>query len=155
MPESAEARARALGLVFPEPPTSVANYVPTYRLGNVLYVSGQLPLDAAGTLVATGAVGSEGSVELAVRAARTCAINILSQVRAAVGSLDSVAHVARLGGFITSAAGFTDQALVMNGASDLMVEVFGDLGRHTRSTIGVYALPKGASVEVEATFELA
>ncbi|MGZ9718952.1 RidA family protein [Rhizobium miluonense] len=149
-----EERARMLGITFPEPPKAVANYVPTHRVGNLLFVSGQLPIDPSGNVLATGAVGKSVGIELGVQAARLCAINVLAQVRAAVGNLERIAHVVRLGGFITSACDFTDQAVVMNGASDLMVELFGDRGRHTRSTIGVFALPKGASVEVEATFEI-
>lgn len=152
---SAERRAHALGLIFPEPPQAVANYIPTFQSGNLLFVSGQLPIDSSGRLIAIGAVGRDLNTELGMQAARMCAINVLTQVRAALGSLDRVGHVVRLGGFVTSAPGFIDQALVMNGASDLMVDVFGDRGCHTRSTVGVSLLPKGASVEVEATFETA
>lgn len=154
MTSSAEERARSLGLQFSDAPVPVANYLPAYQSGNLLFVSGQLPIDSEGNLLAKGAIGDEVSIELGVRAARLCAANVLAQVRGQVGSLDKVGRVVRLGGFITSAAGFTDQAVVMNGASDLMVEVFGEVGKHTRSTIGVFALPKGASVEVEATFEI-
>ncbi len=154
MLSSPEERARALGLVFSNAPRPVANYLPAYQAGNLLFVSGQLPTDGEGNLQAKGTVGGDITIELGADAARLCAVNVLAQVRAEVGSLDKVARVVRLGGFITSSAGFCDQAIVMNGASDLMVEVFGEMGKHTRSTIGVFALPKGASVEVEATFEI-
>ncbi|MBD9650100.1 RidA family protein [Ensifer sp. ENS09] len=153
MAPTAETRLAALGIELPEPPISVANYVATLRLSNMLFVPGQLCLDR-GALVATGCVGTSVTLEDATAAARACAINILAQCRSSLGSLDRVRQVVRLGGFIASAPHFEDQATVMNGASDLMVEVFGDAGRHTRSTVGVSALPKGAAVEIEAVFEI-
>ena len=136
----------------PRPP--VANYVPFVRTGQVLVVSGQICADEDGKLIAKGRLGAEVSIEAGQRAARLCGINLLAHVKAALGDLDKVVRVVRLGGFINSAAGFADGAKVMNGASDLMVEVFADRGRHARSTIGVAALPLDAAVEVEGFFEV-
>ena len=142
-----------LGIVLTAPAAPVANYVPFVRTGNLLMVSGQLCLDA-GKLVAKGQLGAGVSVEDGQKAARACAINLLAQLKAALGDLDKVVRVVRLGGFINSSPGFTDGPKVMNGASDLMVEVFGDKGRHARSTVGVAALPADAAVEVEGMFEV-
>jgi enamine deaminase RidA (YjgF/YER057c/UK114 family) len=120
----------------------------------MLVVSGQLCFGTDGKLVATGRLGDGVSIEHGQQAARACAINLLAQVKAALGDLDNVVRVVRLGGFINSAPGFGDGPKVMNGASDLMVEVFGDKGRHARSTVGVAALPADAAVEVEGQFEV-
>jgi enamine deaminase RidA (YjgF/YER057c/UK114 family) len=132
----------------------MANYVPFVRTGDLLHVSGQICLDGDGKLVANGRLGDDVSVEEGQKAARVCAINLLAQVKAALGDLDKVKRVVRLGGFINSAAGFTEGPKVMNGASDLMVAVFGDKGKHARSTVGVAALPADAAVEVEGLFEV-
>ena len=132
----------------------MANYVPFARSGNLLILSGQICFGLDGKLVAKGQLGAAVSVEDGQKAARACAINLLAQLKVALGDLDKVARVLRLGGFINSAPGFTDGAKVMNGASDLMVDVFGDKGRHARSTIGVAALPADAAVEVEGLFEV-
>ncbi|HWM80605.1 MAG TPA: RidA family protein [Pseudolabrys sp.] len=155
MAGNVEKRLADLNIVLPEPTTPVANYVPFVRSGQVLIVSGQLCLDADGKLVAKGRLGAEVSIEAGQRAARICAINLLAHVKAGLGDLDKVVRVIRLGGFINSAAGFIDGPKVMNGASDLMVEVFADRGRHARSTVGVSALPLDAAVEVEGFFEVA
>ena len=120
----------------------------------MLVVSGQLCFGADGKLAAKGQLGGGVSIEDGQKAARACAINLLAQLKVALGDLDKVARVVRLGGFINSAVGFTDGPKVMNGASDLMVEVFGDKGRHARSTVGVAALPADAAVEVEGLFEV-
>jgi enamine deaminase RidA (YjgF/YER057c/UK114 family) len=144
-----------LGITLPPAPSPSANYVPFVRTGKLLSVSGQICYDAGGKLVARGRLGESVSMEDGQKAARACALNILAQVKAAVGNLDNVTRVVRLGGFINSAPGFTDGPKVMNGASDLMVEVFGDKGRHSRSTVGVAALPADAAVEVEGLFEVA
>jgi enamine deaminase RidA (YjgF/YER057c/UK114 family) len=132
----------------------MANYVPFVRTGDLLHVSGQICLDGDGKLVANGRLGDDVSVEEGQKAARVCAINLLAQVKAALGDLDKVKRVVRLGGFINSAAGFTEGPKVMNGASDLMVAAFGDKGKHARSTVGVAALPADAAVEVEGLFEV-
>ena len=136
-----------------EPTAPVANYVPFVRTGNLLMVSGQICLDD-GKLVAKGQLGAGVSVEDGQKAARACAINLLAQVKAALGDLDKVARVVRLGGFVNSAPGFLDGPKVMNGASDLMVAVFGEKGKHARTTVGVAALPLDAAIEVEALFEV-
>jgi enamine deaminase RidA (YjgF/YER057c/UK114 family) len=148
-------RLAALGIVLPEPAVPVANYVPFTIHNGVVTISGQLPLEA-GKITAIGKLGAEIDVDAGRAAARLCFINLLAQLRAACGGdLDRVTGVLRLGGFIASAPDFTQQAAVMNGASDLAVEVFGDIGRHARSTIGVAALPLGAAVEVEGLFAIA
>jgi enamine deaminase RidA (YjgF/YER057c/UK114 family) len=144
-----------LGIVLPVPATPIANYLGFVRTGSLLVVSGQLCLDAGGKLLAKGKLGQNVSIEDGQKAARACAVNLLGQVRAAAGDLDKVVRVVRLGGFINSDPNFADGPKVMNGASDLMVEVFGDKGRHARSTVGVAALPLDAAVEVEGLFELA
>ena len=128
---------------------------PFVRTGILLFVSGQICLGADGKLVAKGKLGDDVSIEDGQKAARACAINLLAQVKAALGDLDKVVRVVRLGGFINSAPTFLDGPKVMNGASDLMVEVFGDKGRHARTTVGVAALPADAAVEVEGMFEVA
>ena len=155
MAGSVEQKLAALGIVLPTPATPVANYVAFVRSGNLITVSGQLCFGAEGKLVAKGQLGGGVSMEDGTKAARACAVNLLAQVKAAIGDLDKVVRVVRLGGFINSAAGFTDGPKVINGASDLMVEVFGDKGRHARSTVGVSALPADAAVEVGGLFEVA
>ena len=124
------------------------------RTGNFMVLSGQLCFDAEGKLVAKGQLGAGVSIEDVAKAARACAINLLAQIKAGLGDLDKVIRVVRLGGFINSAPGFVDGPQVMNGASDLMVAVFGDKGRHARTTVGVSALPLDAAVEVEGSFEV-
>lgn len=150
-----EKRLAELGITLPSAPSPSANYVPYVRAGTLLTVSGQICYGADGKLAAKGRLGDGVSMEDGQKAARACALNVLAQVKAAVGDLDNVKRVVRLGGFINSAPGFTDGPKVMNGASDLMVEVFGDKGRHARSTVGVAALPADAAVEVEGLFEVA
>ena len=142
-----------LAIVLPRPPTAIANYVGFVHTGSSLFLSGQLCL-VDGVPVAKGKLGRQITVEESQAAARICAINLLAQVKVALGDLDRVVRVVRLGGFINSAPDFFDGALVMNGASDLMVAVFGDKGRHARTAVGVAALPADAAVEVEATFEV-
>ena len=149
-----EKKLQQLGITLQEPRAPIANYVAFVRTGHMLTVSGQLCLDAEGKLVAKGQLGGGVSIEDGQKAARACAINLLAQVKAALGDLDKVVRVVRLGGFINSAAGFADGPKVMNGASDVMVAVFGDKGKHARSTVGVAALPADAAVEVEGLFEV-
>ena len=144
-----------LGIILPTPAAPIANYVGFVRTGNLLVVSGQLCLDAEGKLVAKGKLGGEVSVEDGQKAARTCAINVLAQVKAALGDLDKIGRVVRLGGFINATPHFLDGPKVMNGASDLMVTAFADKGRHARTTVGVSVLPLDAAVEVEGMFEVA
>jgi enamine deaminase RidA (YjgF/YER057c/UK114 family) len=154
MAGSVEKKLQELGISLPKPPAPIANYVPFVRTGNFLTVSGQVCFDGDGKLAAKGQLGGAVSIEAGQKAARACAINLLAQVKVAVGDLDKVVRVIRLGGFINSAPGFTDGPKVMNGASDLMVEAFGDKGKHARSTVGVAALPADAAVEVEGLFEV-
>ena len=154
MAGTTEQKLASLGIALPTPAAPVANYVPFVRTGNQLVVSGQLCFGLDGKLVATGHLGGGVSIEDGQKAARACAVNLLAQLKVALGDLDKVVRVVRLGGFINSAVGFTDGPKVMNGASDLMVEVFGDKGRHARSTVGVAALPADAAVEVEGLFEV-
>jgi enamine deaminase RidA (YjgF/YER057c/UK114 family) len=154
---SIETRLAELGIVLPTPAAPIANYVPAVRSGTLLVVSGQLCLGPDGKLAAvhTGRLGAGVAPEVAVEGARLCAINVLAQAKAALGSLEGITRCIRLGGFVNVAPGFTAIAPVMNGASDLIVAVLGDRGRHARSTIGVAELPLGAVVEVEAMFEVA
>jgi enamine deaminase RidA (YjgF/YER057c/UK114 family) len=149
-----EKKLSGLGITLPTPASPIANYVPFVRSGNILVVSGQVCFGIDGKLVVKGQLGAGVSVEEGQKAARACAINLLAQLKAALGDLDKVVRVMRLGGFINSSPGFTEGPKVMNGASDLMVEVFGDKGRHARTTVGVSALPADAAVEVEGLFEV-
>lgn len=154
MAGAAEKALNELGIVLPTPAAPVANYVGFVRTGHLLIVSGQLCLDGDGKLVAKGKLGTEVSVEQGQKAARACAINLLAQAKAALGDLDKIVRVVRLGGFISSAPSFLDGPKVMNGASDFIVSVLGEKGRHARTTIGVAVLPMDAAVEVEGMFEV-
>ena len=154
MAGTVEKKLAELGIALPTPIAPIANYVPFVRTGNFMVMSGQLCLDAEGKLVAKGKLGGGVSIEDGAKAARSCAINLLAQLKAALGDLDKVARVVRLGGFINSAPDFVDGPKVMNGASDLMVMAFGDKGKHARTTVGVAALPLDAAVEVEGAFEI-
>lgn len=154
MSDDLDRRLAELGITLPVAAAPVANYVAAVVTGKLLVISGQLPL-VEGRLSATGKLGGGISVEQGSLAARACAINILAQIKAELGSLDRVIRVVRLGGFIACTADFTQHATVMNGASDLMAAIFGEAGRHARSTIGVPSLPLDAPVEVEGLFEIA
>ena len=154
MAGTVEKKLTELGIALPKPASPVANYIPFVRAGSLLFVSGQICLDAAGKLVAKGKLGGDVSIEDGQKAARACAVNLLVQLKAALGDLDKVARVVRLGGFINCKPDFIDGPKVMNGASDLMVTAFAEKGRHARSTIGVAALPLDAAVEVEGAFEV-
>ena len=149
MSDTVDARLKALGLSLPSAPSPVANYVPYLVAGDLLFISGQISKAADGTVV-TGTVGADVSVEAGQAAAKLCALNILAQAKAALGSLDRVKQVVKLTGFVNSAPGFGDHPKVVNGASDLMVEVLGDKGRHTRAAVGVSGLPLNSAVEVDA-----
>ena len=143
-----DAKLAELGLVLPEPAAPVAAYVPVVVAGGLAHVSGQLPF-IDGVLV-KGRLGESVDAGAGYEAARACGLMILAQLRAALGSLDRVERVVKLGGFVTSTPDFTDQPKVVNGASELMAAVFGDAGKHARSAVGVPALPLGAAVEVDA-----
>ena len=143
-----EAKLAELGLVLPQPAAPVAAYVPVVVAGGLAHVSGQLPF-VGGKLV-TGRLGEDVALDQGTAAARACGLMILAQLKAALGSLDRVERVVKLGAFVNSTGSFTDQPKVANGASELMAEVFGDAGRHARSAVGVPVLPLGAAVEVDA-----
>ena len=147
-----EAKLAELGVTLPAPVAPIANYVPFVRSGSLLYISGQVSLGPDGGV--TGVVGAEIDLATAQRAARLCGINLLAQIKAATGDLDHVARVVRLGGFVQAGPEFFDIPAVINGCSDLMVEVFGDAGRHARSAVGVYRLPRNFAVEVDAVVEI-
>ena len=148
-----EARLNELGVVLPQPVAPVANYVPFVRSGNLVHISGQISLDASGGI--RGTVGVDVDLETAQAAARLCGINLLAQMKAACdGDLDRVVRVVKLGGFVQAGPDFIDIPKVVNGCSDLMVEVLGDAGRHARSAVGVYRLPLGFAVEVDAVVEI-
>ena len=155
MAGTVEQKLAGLGIVLHEPASPVANYVGFVRTGHLLIVSGQVCGGPDGKLIAKGKLGANVTVEQGAAAARGCAINLLAQVKAALGDLDKIVRVVRLGGFINSDPNFIDGPKVMNGASDLVVEVLGDKGRHARTTVGVAALPVDAAVEVEGMFEVA
>lgn len=139
------------GIVLPEPAAPVASYVPVVIHGNLAHVSGQIPFNADGALMLGQMGGSNGpDLAFAQRAAERCGLMILAQLRAVLGSLDRVERIVKLGVFVSSAPDFTDQPKVANGASDLMVRVFGDAGKHARSAVGVSVLPLGVVVEVDA-----
>lgn len=148
-------RLAELGIVLPSPAAPAANYVPFVQSGALLFVSGQLPMEN-GKLAVTGTIGAGLTVEDGQRAARLCAINLLAQARAALGGdLDRVVRCVKLGGFVACTTDFDQHPAVINGASNLMVDVLGDAGRHARFAVGSNVLPFGAAVEVEAIFEVA
>jgi enamine deaminase RidA (YjgF/YER057c/UK114 family) len=149
-----EQRLVELGINLPEGVPPAANYVPAKRMGNQIYISGQVPAEG-GKDKYTGKLGSDFSVEQGQAAARLCAVNILAQLKQALGGdLDRVVGVIRLGGFVNAEPDFKDHPKVINGASDLMVEVFGEAGRHARAAVGCYSLPRNVPVEVDAIFEV-
>lgn len=155
MPSKVDQRLAQLGIELPEPAPLAGSYVPFVPVAGLLLVSGQLPT-WNGVLKYDGRVGAELSLDEGAAAARLCGLNLVAQVRAACGGdLDRVRRVIRLAGFVQAAPGFTEHPKVLNGASDLMVEVFGAAGRHTRIAVGAPSLPLGAAVEVEGTFEIA
>lgn len=154
MTSSPETRLTDLGITLPAVAAPVANYVPVVQTGALVFVSGQLPFEN-GKVAVTGKLGGGVTEEDGVRAARLCAINILAQLKAAIGDLGRVRRVVRLGGFVASTPDFTRQPFIANGASDLMVAVFGDAGRHARAAVGTNVLPLDATVEVDAVFEIA
>lgn len=149
-----DARLSELGITLPQANAPVANYLPYVRSGNLVNISGQITMEN-GELKFIGKLGKEYGVEEGQKAARLCALNLIAQVRAAVGDLDKVTRVVKLNAFVNSAPEFTDQPKVVNGASDTMVEVFGDVGKHARSAVGVASLPLGVAVEIDGVFEVA
>ena len=149
-----ENRLKDLGLTLPQAAAPAANYVPYVRSGNLVFVSGQITLEN-GDLKFVGRVGEDFTTEQAYEAAKLCGLNLIAQVKAACGGdLERVTRVVRLGGFVNCTADFTDQPKVINGASDLMAEVFGEVGFHARAAVGVPSLPLGVCVEVDGVFEV-
>ena len=149
------ARLKELGIVLPVAAAPAANYVPYTVSGNILYLSGQLPMES-GKIAVTGITGKDVSLEDAHRAAQLCAINILAQASAALdGDLGRIRRVIKINGFVASAPDFTSQHLVINGASDLLVAVLGDAGKHARAAVGMACLPLNAAVEIDAMIEIA
>ncbi len=147
-----EEKLKELGVTLPKAPTPAANYVPAVRVGDILYVSGQISQDENGLI--KGKLGADLEVPAGAKAARTCAINLLAQVRAACdGDLDGLVRVVKLTGFVNSAPDFTDHPKVINGASDFLVEALGEAGRHARSAVGTM-LPLGVAVEIEGIFQV-
>lgn len=149
---SIEERLAQAGITLPAAPAPVANYVPCVEVGGLLFVSGQVSAGPEGLI--RGRLGDDMDAEAGAAAARACGLSLLAQAQKALGSLDRVARVVKLTGFVASTPDFTDQPKVINGASDLMVEVFGDAGRHSRAAVSAAALPLGAAVEVEAIFAI-
>lgn len=154
MAHDIEAKLAELGLTLPKAAAPVAAYVPCVEAGGLLHISGQLPFAPDGTLM-TGRLGEDRELDYGVAAAQRCALMLMAQVNAALGGFDRVARIVKLGVFVNSAGSFTDQPKVANGASELMVALFGDAGRHARSAVGVPVLPLNAVVEVDAIIALA
>lgn len=153
MPGQIDTRLAALGLTLPDAPAPAANYVPWVRTGDLVYVSGQISQDESGLI--TGKLGDGLDVAAGAAAAKRCGLSLLAQLRAACdGDLDRVVRVVKLTGFVNSTPDFTDQPKVINGCSDLLVEVFGDAGRHARSAVSAGSLPLGVAVEIEGIFEV-
>ncbi len=150
---SIEQNLANLGITLPQPAAPAANYVPYVITGSQLFVSGQVPLGASG-LEFQGKLGQNFGIADGQAAARLCAINILAQLKSAIGNIDDVVQLVKLVGFVNSTPDFTDQPQVINGASDFMVDAMGDKGKHARSAVGVAALPFGVAVEVEAIFQI-
>lgn len=154
MAETAETRLAALGVVLPVPPAPAASYVPTVATGALLFVSGQVSILPGGDKY-VGKLGREHGVEEGQKAARICAINILAQLKAALGDLEKVKRIVKLTGFVNCMPDFTDPHRVVNGCSDFLIEVLGERGKHARSAVGMATLPLGAAVEVEVIVEVA
>ncbi|OGK85920.1 MAG: hypothetical protein A2X51_07950 [Candidatus Rokubacteria bacterium GWC2_70_24] len=150
----AEARIKDLGISLPQPAKPVGNYIPGVRVGNLLYLSGHGPVRVDGQPTARGKVGRDLSTEEAYKVAREVGINLLGSARVILGSLDKVKRIVKVLGMVNSADGFGDQPKVINGFSDLMVEVFGENGRHARSAVGMAELPMGIPVEIEMILEV-
>ena len=151
---SAEARIKGLGLTLPQPPKPLGTYVPGVRVGNLLFLSGHGPSRVDGVPAVRGKVGRDLSLEDGYKAAREVGVNLLGTARALLGTLDKVKRVVKVLGMVNSAEGFGDQPKVINGFSDLMVEIFGENGRHARSAVGMAELPSGIPVEIEMILEV-
>jgi enamine deaminase RidA (YjgF/YER057c/UK114 family) len=147
-----EEKLESLGITLPNPPTPAGSYVPVIRTGNLLFISGQIPMEN-GKVIFTGKV-SDDNLETAQKSAKMCAINILAQIKREVGDLDKVTKIVRLSGFVNSVSEFTQQPKVINPASDLFFEIFGEKGKHSRIAVGVASLPLGSMTEIDAIVEV-
>ena len=152
MPAGSEARLKELGLTLPPIPARGGTYIPARTVGNLVFLSGVISLDSAG--VVTGLAGHDRSITDGYAAARACALTLLAVLREHLGSLDAVKSVVSVNGYVNAVAGFADSPQIINGASDLFVELFGEAGRHVRAAIGVSALPRNALVEIQMTVEI-
>jgi enamine deaminase RidA (YjgF/YER057c/UK114 family) len=150
---SYESRLQELGITLPPPPPAGGNYLPAVRVGNLLYLAGVI-CSRDGQMTHTGQVGRDQTIATAAEGARMCALNILANIRAAAGSLDAVKRFVTVAGYVNAISGFADSPLVINGASDFLVQVFGDAGRHARAAVAVAGLPKNSTVEIQAVVEL-
>jgi enamine deaminase RidA (YjgF/YER057c/UK114 family) len=150
---SIEAKLVELGLKLPQPPAAVGSYAPFVRVGNVLHLSGAISA-FDGKMTHVGQVGREQTVATAAESAKICALNLLANIKAAAGNLDAVKQIVFLGGYVNAADGFADSSAVINGASDLFVQLYGEAGRHARAAVAVNGLPKGSTVEIQAIVEL-
>jgi enamine deaminase RidA (YjgF/YER057c/UK114 family) len=148
-----ESKLAELGLTLPNPPAAAGSYVPTVRTGNLLYCAGTICM-VAGQMTHTGQVGREQTVQTGYKAAEVCALNTLANIKAATGSLDQVARIVFVSGFVNAVDGFADSPAVINGASDLFLKVFGEAGKHARAAVAVNGLPKGSTAEVQVVVEL-
>ncbi|MBB4064928.1 RidA family protein [Gellertiella hungarica] len=154
MSDSIQARLKELGITLPQAAAPAANYVPYVISGNMLYLSGQLPIEN-GAVAVTGLLGRDVDVARGQRAAELCAINILAQAQAALGDLSRIKRIVKLNGFVASMPNFVEQHLVMNGASNLIASVLGEPGKHARAAVGMASLPLNAAVEIDAVIEIA
>ena len=150
---STEENLKKLNINLPKAPDPVGAYVASKIVGNLVFISGQLPLDSQGKLI-KGKVGKELNLEQGQEAAKFCALNILAQLKKICGSLDKVKGCVKITGYVNSIDSFTDQPKIINGASDLISKIFGDKGKHTRAAVSVNSLPLGAAVEIEGIFEI-
>ncbi|AJW70537.1 RidA family protein [Nitrosopumilus adriaticus] len=147
-----EEKIESLGIKLPTPPTPAGSYVPVIKTGNLLFISGQIPMED-GKVIFTGKVSDE-NLEIAQKSARMCAINIISQIKREVGDLDKVSKIVRLSGFVNSVPDFTQQPKIINHASDLLFEIFGEKGKHSRIAVGVASLPLNSMTEIDAIVEI-
>ena len=148
-----EARLIELGIQIPEAPKPVAAYIPAKKTGNLVFTAGQLPM-VNGELISKGLLGQDVEIEEANKAARICALNALAAIKGVIGDLDEIKQIVRVVGYVASIPTFTQQPAIVNGASELLVEIFGEAGKHARSAVGMAVLPLNASVEIELTVEV-
>ena len=148
-----EERLTELGLSIPEAPKPVAAYIPAKKTGNVIFTAGQLPM-VSGELISKGLLGQDVEIEQAYKAARICTLNALAAIKGLIGDLDQIQQIVRVVGYVASVPTFTQQPAVVNGASELLLEIFGEKGKHARSAVGMAVLPMNASVEIELTVEV-